>query len=283
MMVFQYFNLTGIYNIFNGVCKVKIESVKLICTDLDNTLLRQDKTISEYTIGVFKKLKEKGFLTAFSTSRDFRFVTEHISLSFGIIPDILIADNGAIAIYDGQYLYKRIIPAKTVEILINQFDTVRCIATLNSYILTDRYTNDHWSYGKKSTMINNDLYALKDDALYIDGTKEEPLIEISGNLSRVRVVKYSDIDLLTFVHCEATKLNALKAVEEYFNISPENIVAFGDDFSDIETLSHCGYGVAVANAIAEVKSIADEVCLGCNEDGVAKWLMEHILSAQTMY
>ena len=71
--------------------------IKMIVTDLDNTLLRRDKTISNYTIDVFKRVHECGVLTAFATARDFRFVTEHISPLFDITPDILIADNGALA------------------------------------------------------------------------------------------------------------------------------------------------------------------------------------------
>jgi FMN phosphatase YigB (HAD superfamily) len=63
--------------------------IKLIVTDLDNTLLRRDKTISDYTVDVFRRIRDRGVLVAFATARDFRFVTEHISPLFGIVPDIL--------------------------------------------------------------------------------------------------------------------------------------------------------------------------------------------------
>jgi len=43
--------------------------IKMIITDLDNTLLRSDKTISEYTIDVLKKCQSKGIKVAFATAR----------------------------------------------------------------------------------------------------------------------------------------------------------------------------------------------------------------------
>ena len=54
-------------------------------------------------------------------------------------------------------------------------------------------------------------------------------------------------------------------------------VAFGDDYNDIEMLRDCGIGVAVANAIPEVKTAADYICDTNDNDGVAKWLEERVL------
>ena len=58
------------------------------------------------------------------------------------------------------------------------------------------------------------------------------------------------------------------------NLPPEKTAAFGDDFNDIGMLKFCGIGVAMGNAIAEVKSIADDVCLTNDEDGLAKWCVD---------
>jgi hydroxymethylpyrimidine pyrophosphatase-like HAD family hydrolase len=47
--------------------------------------------------------------------------------------------------------------------------------------------------------------------------------------------------------------------------------------NDIEMLRECCFGVAVANALDEVKATADFVCGDCDEDGAAKWLEENYL------
>ena len=51
--------------------------------------------------------------------------------------------------------------------------------------------------------------------------------------------------------------------------------AFGDDLADVGMLQACGFGIAVANALPEVKAAADFVTASNDEDGVAKWLAEH--------
>jgi len=88
----------------------------MIVTDLDNTFLRHDKTVSEYTVDVFKRIHERGILLAFATARDFRFITEYIAPLTVINPDILIAANGALARYNGKDLYKKMIPYNTVNV-----------------------------------------------------------------------------------------------------------------------------------------------------------------------
>ena len=57
----------------------------------------------------------------------------------------------------------------------------------------------------------------------------------------------------------------------------EQIIAFGDDFNDIGMLKLCGTGVAMKNAIPQVKEVADFETLSNNEDGVAKYIEENIL------
>ena len=60
-------------------------------------------------------------------------------------------------------------------------------------------------------------------------------------------------------------------------LRPENVMAIGDDFSDIEMLEYAGIGVAMGNAPAAVKACADWVTSTIEKDGVAKaverWLL----------
>ena len=66
------------------------------------------------------------------------------------------------------------------------------------------------------------------------------------------------------------------AIANEFNIDKSEIVAFGDDMNDKEMLVSMGSGVAMGNAIEEVKVIADYICDTNDNDGVAKWLDENI-------
>ena len=253
--------------------------IKLIVADLYNTLLRRDKTITDYTVHVFRLIRERGILIAFATARDFRFVTEHISPLFDVVPDIIIADNGALARYNGNDVYKRLIPAETANALLPRFELARCISTETVYFLSGEYSNDHWSFGKKATIITDFFDGIKDDVLYLDGNIGNSLADITEGFHEVRAVTYSDVPvgLVTVVHKEATKLNALVAIENALNIKENEILAFGDDYNDIDLLAHCTNSVAVANAIDEAKAIANHICGDCDNDGVAKWLEENVL------
>ena len=73
------------------------------------------------------------------------------------------------------------------------------------------------------------------------------------------------------------KWNAIKAVSDFYNINTDMLVAFGDDKNDLEMIKNCGIGVAVKNALDEVKNVAKYICETNNNDGVAKWLEKNIL------
>jgi 5-amino-6-(5-phospho-D-ribitylamino)uracil phosphatase len=75
----------------------------------------------------------------------------------------------------------------------------------------------------------------------------------------------------------ATKYNAIQFLSEKYEIPLSYIAAFGDDYNDIEMLRECGVGVAVANALDEVKAAADYICGDCDNDGVARWIEGNVL------
>jgi len=79
------------------------------------------------------------------------------------------------------------------------------------------------------------------------------------------------------LHEEAGKSKAVAALADHWGISIKDVVAFGDDTNDIDMLRHCGIGVAMGNAIDEVKSAADDICDTNENDGIAKWLEKHVL------
>ena len=76
---------------------------------------------------------------------------------------------------------------------------------------------------------------------------------------------------------EAGKFSALAVLGERIQVKLEETAAFGDDINDLEMISRCGLGIAVANALPEVKERADAVPLSNDEDGVARFIQKRIL------
>ena len=66
----------------------------------------------------------------------------------------------------------------------------------------------------------------------------------------------------------AGKWSALAAVAARANVSPEEIIAVGDDTNDIEMIRCAGLGIAMGNSAPEVKGIADIVVRSNAEGGV---------------
>ena len=89
-------------------------------------------------------------------------------------------------------------------------------------------------------------------------------------LEQIDFLPFSDIPWYKLSKKGATKEKAIDALCKHLELSPLQIAAFGDDFNDIGMLKLCGKGIAMSNAIDEVKAIADKICLSNEEDGVAK-------------
>ena len=53
-----------------------------------------------------------------------------------------------------------------------------------------------------------------------------------------------------------------------------------DDLADIGILKACGVGVAVDNALPQVKAAADQITASCDEDGVARWIGKNLLKEE---
>lgn len=70
------------------------------------------------------------------------------------------------------------------------------------------------------------------------------------------------------------KAKALDTVLTPLGIRPEEVIAFGDGHNDRTMLAYAGTGVAMANAVPELKAMADHITLSNNEDGIAHHLQQ---------
>ena len=66
----------------------------------------------------------------------------------------------------------------------------------------------------------------------------------------------------------------------HLGLDLSEVVAFGDDYNDLEMLQEAGCGVAMANAVGEISASADQHTLSNEDDGVAWWLEKHLADFQ---
>jgi len=251
--------------------------VRMLVTDLDNTLLRTDKTISVYTASIFQRCREKGMKIVFATGRPERTA---IGFAQAIRPDAVISNNGAGASVNGQTILRKDVPPAAVAGIVEQLlaaEGIKLSLDYGSHSLTN--CDDHAGWGNWNAIFT-------DFAEY--GTNGVPKISIEAmDVSLLDGVDFEALGCHVYGNQgekwymvqerSATKSSAVEAVAAHFGIALSEIAAFGDDQNDVGMLRLCGTGVAVANAIDEAKAVADFICGSNDDDGPAHWIEENLL------
>ena len=252
--------------------------IKMIVTDLDGTLLRRDKSISDYTATILNRCKRNGIKVVYATARPERATRQFHEK---IVPDYVIADNGATINHGDSVIHNLLIPSTMRDELLNLFlaaEAVKLIAVEAGNCVFTNYNGPPWDIGWN--IIYNDFSA----GIEADTSKLSVECENIDFLSGV-MRTYPELHLYSNsgeswhqIMCkDATKTNAIRCISKMLGFTLGEIVAFGDDYNDVEMLKQCGVGVAMANAIDETKAAADYICGMNDKDGVAKWLEENAM------
>lgn len=264
-----------------GLEKKHWQQYKLLLFDLDGTLLNSEKRISERTLLALKACREKGLLLGVCTSR-----SEHNALPFieELMPDILVTSGGALIKYRGDYIYKAEFSEEETRHMI---DKAREICGADCEITIDTIDAHYWNYKidprQQDQSWGDSIYtdyqdfwkrSLKMTVEIFDSDRAACLKEQLGEYDCVR---FSDGFWYKFSKKAATKEISISKICDACKIEKEEIIAFGDDHVDIGMLKMCGKGVAMGNAVSEVKLEADLVIGGNDEDGIAEYLEDVML------
>jgi len=248
--------------------------IKMIITDLDDTLLRRDKTVSDYTVDVFRRVRERGVLIAFATARSLKNSQDYRTV---FNPDGDIVTGGCLVFAGSQLLQSYYFPDSQGAALLAELCACPSIKRVSARSLNASYSNNPMD-GRicvdfKSPLPEKLLHCScrTDDSAFIKA--------IAARYPDFSFLHTSGSDFYAINPKDATKFNGVKTIAEHFDIPLSDVVSFGDDFNDVEMLCKCGIGVAMSNSISECKAVADCVCGDCDEDGVAKWLEERIAYA----
>ena len=248
------------------------KSVKLpysaVIVDLDRTLLRTDKSISEYTRNMLQVWREAGAYLFAATARPERAITEYREM---IGFDAVTTLNGARTITLDGIFENAIVPEQAAAILkaLEQIEGTVISVEAEKGI----YANAEIPLWQPEVM--KDLSCLPGQqkiykilASHPEISPEEILIDLpDGVYSTV-----ADKKLLQYMSRAATKWAGISQMLQGTGLSAGQAVYFGDDNDDLEPIIQCGYGVAVGNALAHVKEAADEVAESNDDDGVARCL-----------
>ena len=251
--------------------------IKMIVTDLDRTLLRTDKSISSYTINVLKRCQKRAIKVVFATARPKRTVNQYFE---NIPADAAILHNGAVIYIDDCLYHHSGIASDTKNEILLSISREYPNSTLSVEIDDVFYANFDvstlWNYTQAIRTDFSNLPNKPADKIIVGVSSAEEIYRFEKYLPYNLYIEMSDGKLGLIMHRNATKQAAIKITADCFSCDFNEIVSFGDDYNDIGMLRECGIGVAVANALDEVKTAADYVC-DSNDDGVAKWLELNVL------
>ena len=248
--------------------------VKMIVTDLDGTLLRSDLSISERTAAGLNKCRAAGIKIVYATGRG--------GSAENIVPAGLFAgriiNNGAVIIADGVE-YKRNINYLESRPFLLACDTRGFKVT--SQLGAMHYTNFDvalvWPHIKNFKIVDFARHKLDAEKICMTVESQEEEAFIKQNLTDNMYLSISRDKLGMIMHKDATKSKALAELSRIWGIDKSEIAAFGDDLNDIDMLGYAGIGIAMGNALDEVKACAGYICDTNDNDGIAKWLEENIL------
>lgn len=262
---------------------------RIIALDLDGTLTNHDKVVTPKTREALLHAVAQGATIVLASGRP----------TYGIEPVAecleLHKHGGYILSYNGG----NIVNAKTGEKLFSQFLPDPVIPILYKYakeknhallgyagkeIITempdDQYVREESRINKMNIRkVDNLLEALEPHPtkLLMTGDPadmlkaEEELSEILGE--KMDIFRSAPF-FLELVPKGIDKAQSLLRLMAKINLTPADMIAFGDGYNDLSMLKLAGMGVAMANAAPEVRAEADYVTLSNEEDGVAAAL-EH--------
>ncbi|MBR2216390.1 MAG: HAD family phosphatase [Selenomonadaceae bacterium] len=274
--------------------------VKTILLDIDGTLTNDDKVITQKTkeallaaqrkgirlalasgrpaMGLYKWARElemdkhHGLFICFNGARvvdcesgeelfsqslskeEAKAVLEHLK-SFQVTPIIA----------KGEYMHTTDVFGCTINYKGESLNVVQYESRSNNYILCEHHDLVAWA----NFPVEKILTAASPD--YLRANYEEMEKPFRDSLSCM----FTGDFYFEFTARGVNKAKAIEAAYEKLGISREEMIAFGDAENDLPMLAYVGCGIAMGNAVPEIKNAADEVTLDNNHDGIAVSLEQH--------
>lgn len=258
---------------------------KMIVTDLDGTLLDKNKSVSYISKKYLKSLKDNGYIICVDTGRTLGR-SKYALGEFDYI-NYIIGNNGTY-IYDvsnDKSLYKSSIKTENIKALFIKYLDEYEVFEINSYknILSYRSrTRNIEPYVEK--IDNKDEFFNKINDVYnvtISFYREEMikifLEDLKNNYENINSFvmqdSFSNKKWITLINKNDNKFNGLCILKDKIGINNNDIIAFGDGLNDVVMIENVGFGVAMKNALDEVKNKASDITLDDNNnDGVVNYL-----------
>lgn len=260
---------------------------KAVFSDIDGTLLDSKHTISPATKQKIQEIDREGIPFILVSARMAKGMIG-IRDELGIRRPIVCYSGALVVDEKGETMFGRNIESHMAEMVY------RSIQKENMHISFNLYSGDRWivpdqcdPWVRQESVITGvypetgdftDLAVFQNVHKILCMGEPEKILCLETMLKeqfpKLRAYRSKDT-YLEIMSIQASKSSAVSLLDEYFGISRQEIIAFGDGYNDIDMLLYAGLGAAMGNASEEVRNSADIVADTNDQEGLKKVLDEY--------
>ena len=264
--------------------------IRLLISDVDGTLVRKDKSLSDATVAAVKRLREAGVLFTVISARPLSGVLAVLERLNVDLP-VGAYNGGTIAKPDGAVISAERLDAETAREALAMFDL--------DWITTWVFADGKWHTRSTDTPHNRSEivtaaqqptvvkdfngFADRIDKIVAVSDEEPRLAELEAKtqkaLGKRATVARSQTYYLDVTAPEANKGHGVTALAKALGVPLAQTAVVGDGQNDVFMFKVAGLSIAVDNASDEVKAAADHVTASNVDDGVAKAIDRYVLPA----
>lgn len=261
---------------------------KAVFLDLDDTLLDNEKNISEENKDAIKYVKEKGGLVCIASGRSIEATKKYYNLAGA--SRYIIYSNGA-GIFDCDANEKLFSADMEKSICFNLYNYskendlgIRIDTPYGRYISDERYALKLDIVFRpeegESIILDNDILQIS-FLSEVEDKRKEAINFVNENIPKTVKIENifktgynEEFFSINLVNTNVSKGNAINGLCKFLKIDINDVIAIGDGINDISMIKAVGLGVAMENGEPELKAVAKEITTTNLENGVAKVLRE---------
>ena len=257
--------------------------VKVICCDIDGTLVRDDKSLSEENIRwIHRAVHEAGVHFTLVSGRMVNGVRPFYE-RMGITGPVSCYNGGTLVDENGRIVDEHRMPHDIAMALMDVRDRNKADAVIFDGMRWFLETRDCYPYPQKRKVYESDcetgvfrelLQQFDTNKVIFLSPDKKVLDDVDADIRRTidtsRISFYRNADFLEIMASGYDKGSAIDALVRYYDIDYSHIMALGDDYNDVPMLKKAGISVAMENSVPEAKAVAKYITDTNNNDGVAK-------------
>lgn len=254
-----------------------MKNIKIAFFDIDGTLIDMDtKIITQNTLNTLKTLQKKGIKVCVATGRPPKSIPSFDDFIF----DAYLTFNASYCYSEKDVIRSTPIPKEDVQKIIENTTKINRPVLLSSKDRNgangcDQRLKEYMAISKQDVEVISDFETFSKEEIYqiMLGFSKDELSFIMQDVHNAQMTAWwpyaGDI-----IFKNGGKGKGVEEILNYFNLTKEEAIAFGDGTNDVEMLKAVGWSVAMENATEDLKAVAKAICPSVKEEGVYTYCKE---------